>query len=68
MNTRFQNLSKLDIPPFLLSPLGSDITDLPLCIQDNIIEIQCNDEYRAEFKAIGYASLWIKYGIIYPDI
>ena len=68
MNTRFQDLIKLDIPPLLLSPLDSDITDFPLIIQDNIIEIQCNDEYKPEFKAIGYVSFWIKYGIIYPEI
>ena len=44
MNTRFQDLIKLEIPPLLLSPFDSDITDFPLIIQDNIIEIQCNDE------------------------
>ena len=54
MNTRFQDLIKLKIPPLLLLLFYSDITDLPLIIQDNIIEIQCNDEYKAEFKAIGY--------------
>ena len=71
MNTRFQDLIKLDIymvPQLLLSPLDSDITDFPLIIQDNIIKIQCNDEYKAEFKAISYVSFWIKYGIIYPEI
>ena len=68
MNTRFQDLIKLDIPPLLLTLFDSDITDFPLIIQDNIIEIQCNDEYKAEFKAIGYFSFWIKYGIIYPAI
>ena len=30
--------------------------------------MQCNDEYKAEFKAIGYVSFWVKYGIIYPEI
>ena len=54
MNTRFQDLIKPDIPPLLLSPFDSDITDFPLIIQDNIIEIQCDDAYKAEFKAIGY--------------
>ena len=54
MNTIFQDLIKLKIPPLLLLLFYSDITDLPLIIQDNIIEIQCNDEYKAEFKAIGY--------------
>ena len=68
MNIRFQDLIKLDIPPLLLSPLDYDITDFPLIIQDNIIEIQYNDEYKAEFKAIGYVSFWIKYGIIYPEM
>ena len=52
MNTRFQDLIKLDIPPLLLSPFDSDITYFPLSIQDNLIEIQCNDEYKAEFKDI----------------
>ena len=37
MNTRFQDLIKLEIPPLLLSPFDSDITDFPLIIQDNII-------------------------------
>ena len=46
MNKRYQDLIKFDIPPLLLSPLDSDITDFPLII-DNIIEIQCNDEYKA---------------------
>ena len=64
---RFQDLIKLDIPPLLLSPFDSDITDFPqisynslIHILDNIIEMQCNDE----FKTIGYVSFWIKYGII----
>ena len=68
MNTRFQDLIKFYIPPLLLSTFDSDITDFPLIIQDNIIEIQCNDEYKAEFKGICYVSFWIKYGIIHPEI
>ena len=52
INTRYQYLIKLDIPPLLLSLFDSYITDFPLIIQDNIIEIQCNNEYKAEFKTI----------------
>ena len=37
MNTRFQDLIKLEIPQLLLSPFDSDITDFHLIIQDNII-------------------------------
>ena len=44
MNTLFQDLIKLYISPLFCSPFDSDITDFPLIIQDNIIEIQCNNK------------------------
>ena len=44
MNTLFQDLIKLYIPQLFFSPFDSNITDFPLIIQDNIIEIQCNDK------------------------
>ena len=52
MNTRFQDLIKLDIPPLLFSPFDSDIMDFPRSIQDNIIEIKCNDEYKQNLKLL----------------
>jgi len=74
MRERFQDLISLDVPDWVVRPFDANIpiTQVPMNIQEDFIDLQNDAELRAIFNSSGYELMWFhacsKYPALWKDV
>ncbi|CAH1980769.1 unnamed protein product [Acanthoscelides obtectus] len=58
LNTRFEDILTMVIPPWIVSPY-SDIEETNVIIQEELTELSTNEEFKVQFKN-GYQQFWLQ--------
>lgn len=60
MVRRFQDLSKLVIPEWVVDPFTADSSSASIEVQESLIGLQTDEEMKAHFRMMGIESFWAK--------
>ncbi|XP_053894463.1 SCAN domain-containing protein 3-like, partial [Malaclemys terrapin pileata] len=68
-NQRFEDILKINIPNWVLDPFSSTNTEESPNLQEELIEVTTNEEFKFKFKD-GYQQLWLQKQIptLYPGL
>ncbi len=50
LSIRFSDLLEFEVQPWMMDPFGSDMETVSDNIQEELIELKCNDEYKYKFE------------------
>ena len=57
LNSRFSDLFSFEVQPWMMDPFGCDIESVNENLQEELIELKCNDECNYKFQRGGITEL-----------
>ena len=58
LNSRFSDLFSFEIQPWTMDIFGCDVESVDENLQEELIELKCNDERNYKFERGGITELW----------
>ena len=68
MLRRFKYLNDLAVPEWIIEPFLTDVSTVPLILQEDITDLKNDVEARTHFQILGYEAFWIHERNSYPSL
>lgn len=63
---RFKDLTNLNIPAWVMNPFLCKAEEQELCLQEELIELQNDEESKQIFNSRGYHEMWLQQHVKFP--
>ena len=68
MFERLDDVINMEIPEWIIRPFSCDLQQVPIELQESLIDLRCDDVVKASFSEYDYNILWCNVADHYPGI